>query len=70
VNPITQRSWEGTGVRPDVEVPAALAPLTAHRLAQYRLEHTDDAEVKERLRKSIHDLEAQLERERTTGRTR
>lgn len=33
VNPMTGGSWEGVGVRPDVEVPAAQALGTAHRLA-------------------------------------
>ncbi|WP_296816530.1 S41 family peptidase [Brevundimonas sp.] len=33
VNPITGRNWEGTGVIPDVEAPAALALNHAQRLA-------------------------------------
>jgi C-terminal processing protease CtpA/Prc len=32
VNPITMTIWEGTGVTPDVTVPAALALVTAMRL--------------------------------------
>jgi hypothetical protein len=33
INPITKTNWEGTGVQPDVEVPAAQAPKTAHLAA-------------------------------------
>ena len=33
VSPITGTNWEGVGVAPDVEVPAADALATAHRLA-------------------------------------
>ncbi|MEO6726632.1 MAG: serine hydrolase, partial [Blastocatellia bacterium] len=33
INPITKINWEGTGVKPDVDVPAAQALKTAHLLA-------------------------------------
>ena len=33
INPITKTNWEGTGVKPDVEVPAAQALKTAHLAA-------------------------------------
>jgi C-terminal processing protease CtpA/Prc len=33
INPVTRTDWEGTGVKPDVEVPANQALLTAHLLA-------------------------------------
>jgi hypothetical protein len=33
INPITKTNWEGTGVQPDVEVPAAQALKTAHLAA-------------------------------------
>jgi hypothetical protein len=33
VSPVTGTNWEGTGVTPHVEVPAADALTTAHRLA-------------------------------------
>lgn len=33
VNPITQTSWEGTGVQPDMPVPAAAAFATAYKAA-------------------------------------
>ena len=34
INPITKTNWEGTGVKPDVAVPADSALAVAHRLAQ------------------------------------
>ncbi|HEX4949659.1 MAG TPA: S41 family peptidase [Blastocatellia bacterium] len=33
INPITKTNWEGTGVKPDIEVPAAQALKTAHLAA-------------------------------------
>jgi hypothetical protein len=33
INPVTKTNWEGTGVKPDVAVPADHALLTAHELA-------------------------------------
>ncbi|HEX8251660.1 MAG TPA: peptidase S41, partial [Thermoanaerobaculia bacterium] len=37
LNPITKTNWEGTGVKPDIEVPAAEALHTAHTLALEKL---------------------------------
>ena len=37
VNPITKTNWEGTGVVPDVKVPAADALSTAEKLAEKKL---------------------------------
>jgi hypothetical protein len=56
INPITKTNWEGTGVKPDVAVPAAKALDTAHRLAVKKvLAGTKD----ERLRRLI---ESELKR--------
>jgi hypothetical protein len=33
INPITNTNWEGTGIKPDVSVPAEAALETAHKLA-------------------------------------
>ena len=33
INPVTKGNWEGTGVTPDIAVPAARALVTAHRRA-------------------------------------
>jgi hypothetical protein len=45
INPISKTNWEGTGVAPDVDVPADLALKTAHLLA---------------LEESVKSLEARL----------
>jgi retinol-binding protein 3 len=37
INPISKTNWEGTGVEPDVKVPAADALTTAEKLAQEQL---------------------------------
>ena len=37
INPISKTNWEGTGVEPDVKVPAAEALETAHGLAKKKL---------------------------------
>ncbi len=37
INPITKTSWEGTGVEPDVKVPASEALATAEKLAERKL---------------------------------
>lgn len=37
INPITRTNWEGTGVEPDVKVPAADALTTAQKLAAEKL---------------------------------
>jgi C-terminal processing protease CtpA/Prc len=34
INPITHTNWEGTGVKPDVAIPAETALETAHKLAR------------------------------------
>ena len=41
VNPITESNWEGTGVKPDVKVPAEEALAEAHLLAIKRLQEND-----------------------------
>src|SRR5258708_33713007 len=37
INPISKTNWEGTGVEPDVKVPAADALATAQKLAAEKL---------------------------------
>jgi hypothetical protein len=39
INPITKTNWEGTGVEPDVKVPAPDALITAQKLAAEKLGH-------------------------------
>jgi C-terminal processing protease CtpA/Prc len=37
INPISKTNWEGTGVEPDVKVPAADALTTAQKLVKEKL---------------------------------
>jgi retinol-binding protein 3 len=37
INPISKTNWEGTGVEPDVKVPAVDALTTAQKLAAEKL---------------------------------
>lgn len=60
INPITKTNWEGTGVSPDVEVPAAQALQTAHLMAlKDVLAKTKDTQRAEELKTAL----AMVERE-------
>lgn len=61
VSPVTKTDWEGSGVKPDVQVPAQLALATAHIEALKRLaaRQTDDAEAA-RLKKIRQGVEQEL----------
>ncbi len=65
VSPITQTNWEGTGVKPDVDVPAGLALKTAHLAALKKLLEASagstDENRKGRIRKAIETTERELE---------
>ncbi|MFN0245044.1 MAG: S41 family peptidase [Planctomycetota bacterium] len=60
INPITKSNWEGTGVAPDVDVPASIALKTAHKLA---LEKLIPATKEPWLRERRAELVAELERD-------
>jgi len=62
INPITGTNWEGTGVTPDIEVPADLALETAHLTALEKLlqTNTDDLLTGE-LHESIETVQMKLE---------
>ena len=62
INPITGTNWEGTGVTPDIEVPADLALETAHLTALEKLlqTNTDDLLTGE-LHESIETAQMKLE---------
>jgi retinol-binding protein 3 len=69
INPISKTNWEGTGVKPDVEVPAAQALHVAH-IAALRKQHANvrDADLKgaiqaeiDRVEKDLADLKAKGE---------
>jgi retinol-binding protein 3 len=59
VNPITGTNWEGTGVAPDIQVPADKALETAHldALKKLQLKAKDDAQ-KQQLAWTIQKVEA------------
>lgn len=62
INPITKTNWEGTGVTPDVPVPAAHALKTAQVMAlKKQLEKTTNEEFKKGLQDALRDVEKELE---------
>jgi hypothetical protein len=59
VNPITGTNWEGTGVAPDIQVPAAKALETAHLDALKKLQATaKDDSRKQKLAWALQKVEA------------
>src|SRR5262249_37311884 len=63
VNPITKTNWEGTGVKPDIEVPADQALKTAHLTALKKaLESKEtDEMLKGQLKSTINKLQKELD---------
>jgi C-terminal processing protease CtpA/Prc len=58
INPISKTNWEGTGVKPDVEVTAEQALKTAHLSALKKLlEKATDPQRIDQIKRSISDLE-------------
>jgi hypothetical protein len=54
INPITKTDWEGTGVKPDVAVPADKALEKAHELAiQNILKNAKDDETRQRIQMDV-----------------
>ncbi len=61
INPITKTNWEGTGVEPDVKVPADQALKVAHLAAVKKAaEKTNDEELKGALRRQAETLQKEL----------
>ena len=60
INPITKTNWEGTGVTPDVSVPADQALLTARLMALKKSLPTVKPDLKGRLNEEIEKLEKEL----------
>lgn len=63
VNPITKTDWEGTGVKPDIEVPADLALKTAHLAALKNLlrKAESDGQSQESLKQYIEKAAKELD---------
>jgi hypothetical protein len=58
VSPISGTNWEGTGIKPDIEVPASAALKTAHLAALRELERKAvDPDRRDYLRSTIGDVE-------------
>jgi hypothetical protein len=63
INPITKTNWEGTGVKPDVEVPADQALPTAYLAALTKLlaKGDSDPRVQEQLKRQVEKVRKELE---------
>ena len=61
VSPITKTNWEGTGVEPDVKVPADRALVTAQVLALKKaVEKTTDPDLKGALQRLVDDMQKEV----------
>jgi retinol-binding protein 3 len=61
ISPITKTNWEGTGVTPDIAIPADQALLTARVMAlKKQLTTLKDQDLKPRLEAEIQKLEKEL----------
>jgi C-terminal processing protease CtpA/Prc len=58
INPVTKTNWEGTGVKPDVAVPADKALATAHMMALEKAasKYADDKEKSAAIKREIETL--------------
>jgi C-terminal processing protease CtpA/Prc len=62
INPISKTNWEGTGVEPDVKVPAREALKTAHIAAINKIvEKTFDQRRKDQLKEAAQTLQKELD---------
>ena len=66
VSPVTKTNWEGTGVEPDVKVPADQALRTAQVMALKKaVERTTDEELKRALQREIETLQKEVSQTQT-----
>jgi hypothetical protein len=62
INPITKTNWEGTGVKPDFEIPAEQALKTAYIAALTKsLEKAKDEDLKLALKQTIEKTQKELD---------
>jgi C-terminal processing protease CtpA/Prc len=62
INPITKTNWEGTGVKPDIEVPASEALKMAQLIAARKLaEKNTDPENKEFYKNLVETMQKELD---------
>jgi retinol-binding protein 3 len=62
INPITKTNWEGVGVKPDLEVPAAQALKTAHLAALKAVQpKTSDPRLAGQLKNLIETMQRELD---------
>ncbi|MBD2257576.1 S41 family peptidase [Pseudanabaena sp. FACHB-2040] len=65
INPITGTNWNGTGVIPDVKVPAELAPKTAHLIVLTQLlEGVQEPAFRRELEEALQTAERELNQQR------
>jgi hypothetical protein len=63
INPVTKTNWEGTGVKPDIAVPADQALKVAHRMALRKaLAKSPDEHEARHLKQAIAELDRGLEK--------
>jgi len=62
INPISKTNWEGTGVTPDVDVPADQALKVAHIAAMNKvLGKVTEAERRDAIKRAIENVQKELE---------
>jgi hypothetical protein len=63
INPVTKTNWEGTGVKPDVAVPADKALHTAHLMALKKAaeKHAGDADRSAAIKRDIEAVQKELD---------
>jgi retinol-binding protein 3 len=66
INPVTKTNWEGTGVKPDVPVPASQALLTAQLLALKKAatKHAGDKDKAAGIQREIDAVQKELDEEK------
>jgi C-terminal processing protease CtpA/Prc len=68
INPITKTNWEGTGVKPDVSVPAELALKTGYLMALTKLaDKNTDEKVNKEYKRLIDQTQGELDQLKKQG---